>query len=577
MASPTARELADETFARWQYFYKKGMISRRTLVKAAMVWAGAGSFGAIMAGCGEDEDDAPAAPGTTPMATDDDDDDDDVATPVPDDDDDDDDAANGGLIRLAFESDLPTMDPHMHLLRTGIITFYHTHDNLGVRDLETNLIAPWLAESWEILEPTLWEMKLREGVMFHNGDPFTAETVKWNWERIIDPEQASPQIGNHAAIAGVDVIDDYTVQVHTTEPYPIFTERLQNFQLIPEKLAQEMGDEWLAENAVGTGPYKFVEWRRGDQIVMERNDDYWHPDVRPAYKDFIIRIIPGIPTQLAELLAGNVEIVRVVPFDQMPTVDASGVATTRTQAILRTSFIGLDAKGRTSENPYQDVRVRHAANHACDIEGYIANLQPGGDRAPACLNPMHFGFDESIEPHEYDPELARQLLAEAGYEDGFEATWHRGPSSMPNQDQVDQAIQRDLEAVGIRARFDTVADTNVSVARVTEGHAGPMWNWNWGSYSVFDADGIYWDMFHPSTIYNYWENDEFTEAIEEARGSMDADHRQELYSRAQRVIRDEAPIIFQWGFHSVWGVNDNVDWMPAVDEIDRIFTAKPKS
>jgi peptide/nickel transport system substrate-binding protein len=188
---------------------------------------------------------------------------------------------------------------------------------------------------------------------------------------------------------------------------------------------------------------------------------------------------------------------------------------------------------------------------------------------------MHFGFDESIEAHEFDPDLARELLAEAGYEDGFEVTWHRGPSSMPNQDQVDQAIQRDLEAVGILARFETVADTNVHVEKVTEGQAGPMWNWNWGSYSVFDADGIYWDMFHTNEIYSYWENEEFMDLIEQARGSVDADLRQELYSAAQQIVRDEAPVIFQWGFHSVWGVNVDVEWSPAVDEIDRIFTARP--
>src|SRR5690606_32297034 len=102
-----------------------------------------------------------------------------------------------------------------------------------------------------------------KGVTFHNGEEFNAETVKWNWERVIDPEQKSPQIGNHAAISGVEIVDDYTVIVHTKEPYPIFTERLQNFQMIPHKLAQEKGDAWLAENAVGSGPYKFVEWKRG--------------------------------------------------------------------------------------------------------------------------------------------------------------------------------------------------------------------------------------------------------------------------------------------------------------------------
>lgn len=584
---PSARELHERVYANWERFYQEGRIDRRTLIKAAMVWAGgAGALGALAA-CGDEDDDsgssmAPtattggAAPTTAPE--DDEDDADDEPTEAEDDSDDAENGPTGDTLRVIFsESDLPTMDPHMHNLRTGIIAFYHTHDNLGVRNPDTNLIEPWLAESWENIEPTTWEIKLREGITFHNGDPFTAETVKWNWDRITNPEQASQQIGNHAAIESVDVIDEYTVHVHTIEPYPIFVERLQNFQMIPEKLAQEEGDSYLAENPVGTGPYKFVEWRKGQEIILERNDDYWHPDINPPYKNLILRIVPGVPTQLAELLAGTADIVRVVPFDQMAAVDNSGVASTKTQAILRVGFTRLDAMARTAPNPFEDVRVRHAANHACDIQGYIDALQPGGDRTPALLNPKHFGFDPSIEPHEYDPDLARELLAEAGYPDGIDVTWVRGPSSMPNQDQVDQAMQRDLEAVGIRVTFETLSDGLVFTTRHNEGQAGPMHSYNWGSYSVFDADGIYYDMLHSSSIFTYYNNPELDELLEDGRESLDPDERMEIYRKAQRIVRDEAPMIFMWGFHAVWGVSNNVDWSPRADEIDMYFTARPVS
>lgn len=145
------------------------------------------------------------------------------------------------------------------------------------------LIEPWLAESWEYIGPTTCEIKLREGITFHNGDPFTAETVKWNRGRITNPERASQQLGNHASIESVDQIANYVVRVHTIEPYPISVERLQNFQMIPERLAQEEGDSYFAENPVGTSPYKVVEWRKGQEIILERNDDYWHPDItRPT-------------------------------------------------------------------------------------------------------------------------------------------------------------------------------------------------------------------------------------------------------------------------------------------------------
>lgn len=581
MDARNSRDLADENFARWQRFYKKGMIDRRTLMKAGMVWAGVASTAGLLAACGDDDptatpaapagQDPTATPGTSPAATN---------TPSA--------AAptntpgsaapTGGTLRVALQaSENQGMDPHMHNQRTGIIFFYHTHDNLGVRDMSTMQIGPWLAESWEIVEPTTWRMVLRQGVTFHNGDPFTAETVKWNWERITNPEQASQQAGNHAQIAGVDIIDDYTVDVHTTEPYPIFTERLQNFQMIPEKLAQEMGDDWLAENPVGTGPYKMVEWQRGSQYVLERNDDYWNPDVTIAYQNLILRTIPETSTQLAELLAGNLDIIRVVPYDQMQVVQNSGVAEPKVQDILRVQFVRLDASGRgTPGNPMTDVRVRNAVNHAVDIETYIETLQAGGDRTPALVNPKHFGFDPSIMPHEYDPDRARELLAEAGYGDGFTVEWKTGPQLMPNAPQVEQAMQRDLLDVGIDAQFMVIADGSVSSRMTNEGEDPEMASTSWGSYSVFDADGILWDMLHSTSIFSYYENTDFDALIDEARSIVDSDRRIELYSQAQQILREECPMLFMWGLHTVWGVNNNVDWSPAPDEIDRYFWASPK-
>jgi peptide/nickel transport system substrate-binding protein len=574
-----SRNLADEAYARWQWFYKKGLIDRRTLVKAAMVWAGAGAMGSsLLAACGDDDDDSGDGPttggdattttgsGVAPTAA--------GGAPTTGGG-----ATTGGTLRVALQtSENQGMDPHMHNQRTGIIFFYHTHDNLGVRDMSTMQIGPWLAESWEISDPTTWRMVLRQGVTFHNGDPFTAETVKWNWERITNPEQKSQQMGNHAQIAGVEIVDEYTVNVKTKVPYPIFTERLQNFQMIPEKLAVEMGDEWLAENPVGTGPYKLVEWKKGQEYILERNDDYWNEDVTIAYQNLILKTIPENSTQLANLLAGDLDIIRVVPFDQMEVVENSGIAMPKVQDILRVQFVRLDAKGRgTPGNPFTDVRVRNAANHAVDIQTYIDTLQAGGDRTPALVNPKHFGFDTAITPHEYDPERAKALMEEAGYGDGTETIkWKTGPSLMPNAAQVEQAMQRDLAAVGINTEFEIIADGSVASQMTNEGKDPPMASTSWGSYSVFDADGILWDMLHSTSIFSYYENTEFDALIDEARGILESDQRVELYSQAQQILREECPMIFMWGLHTVWGVNNDVDWTPAPDEIDRYFWAKPK-
>ena len=208
----------------------------------------------------------------------------------------------------------------------------------------------------------------------------------------------------------------------------------------------------------------------------------------------------------------------------------------------------FDANGRTAPNPFQDVRVRHAANHAIDIDGLIKSLQPGGDRTPALVNPLHFGYDASIKPHQYDPELAKKLLAEAGHASGFDVTWNTTTSQlMPNAKAVFEAMQQQLGKVGIRVKFQ-VNDARAQDERTRAGQNGPMMDGSWGSYSVFDADGILWDMLHSSSPFAYNENNGPRQAA--ARRPLDARRgacARTLYAKAQKIVRDEAPVLFMWG------------------------------
>ena len=558
MADWTAHDLAEAALERWHWFYKKGWIDRRVLLKAILASGGAAGAGAALAACGGESKDYGKESGPAPSGQ--------AQGQQP--------AQTGkDSITVAFDADLPNLDPHMHFLREGIIFHYHVHDNLGVRDPGTGRIGPHLATSWQPVDPTTWEIDLRKDVKFHNGDPFTAETVKFNWERIIKPEQKSPQQGNHAAIAAVDVIDQYKVRVKTKSPYPIFVERLQNFQMVSEKYVREKGDSAVAENPVGTGPYKFVEWKRDQHILVERNDSYWGP--KPGFRFFRYRIIPEKTTQLAEVLAGNVDVMRAVPPDQTGAVNNSGKAKVATQKILRTGFVGFDAKGRTGPSPFTDVRVRNAVNHAVNIDKYIKSLQPGGDRTPALVNPLAFGYDQSVKPHEYDPEKAKSLLNQAGLGGGFEVTFNRSIGSLlPNAKTVYEAMQQDLEKVGVRAKFQ-MHDTRAFTPLVEQGKGGPMYEWSWGYYSVFDADGILWDMLHSSSPFAYYNNAELDRLLLEGRSTLDEETRKRVYSQAQKIIRDESPAIFMWGFHQLWAVSTSVSWKPDPDEIDKFYTAKP--
>ncbi|MGE3908518.1 MAG: ABC transporter substrate-binding protein [Chloroflexota bacterium] len=496
-------------------------------------------------------------------------------------------AATSGndTIVLVFSSDVTSMDPHNHILREGIKLFYHMFDNLGVRNFETMKVGPWLATSWKPINDLAWEMELRTDVKFHNGDPFTAETVKINVERVINPENKLPQRGNWEAIDHLEVTGPNKVIWHTKKPYPVFAERLQNLQFVPEKVLAEKGPEFLAENAIGTGPYKFVKWERGQQIVMERNDAYWGP--KPAYKNAIARVITDPATAVAELLAGRVDIVPAFPIDQMKTVESSGAGYTSKSDILRTVFIGLDAQARTGPNPFTEKEVRIAANHAIDKEGYISKLQAGGLLTPGNVSKLAFGYDASVEPYKYDPKTAEDILEKAGWKKGadgvrekggqkLEARFLTGNSTVPNTSQVYDAIVQDLNAVGFKINRQHLPDATTRVNQVSDGKGGPMFSWDWGYYSVFDADGILWDIHHSSAPLSYWKSPELDKLLEEGRSTLDEAKRKEVYSKAQKLLREEAVVLFCWSATSVWGVSKKVDWQGRPDEIDRMFEAKPK-
>jgi peptide/nickel transport system substrate-binding protein len=495
-------------------------------------------------------------------------------------------AAPADTVTLVFSTDVGSMDPHNHILREGIKLFYHLFDNLGVRDYETTKVKPHLATDWKPTGDTTWEMNLRTDVKFHNGDPFTAETVKANIDRVLNPENKIPQRGNWAAIDRVEVAGPHKVIWHTKAPYPVFAERLQNLQFVSEKVLAERGPAFIAETAIGTGPYKFVRWDRGQQIVMERNDEYWGP--KAAYKNAVVRIIPDIATAVAELLAGRVDIVPAFPIDQIRTLEASGAGKISTAPILRTAFVALDANGKTGPNPFQDVKVRQAANHAVDIDGYIQKLQAGGDRTPGNVSKLAFGFDPSVQPYAYDQARAKALLQEAGYTAGADGVMEKGgqklevrfltgSSTVPNHRQVMEAIVQDLGAVGIKATIQNVPDSTTRTNQVAEGKGGPMYQWDWGYYSVFDADGILWDMHHSSSNYAYFSSPELDKLLEEGRGTLDEARRKDAYSKAQKLLRDEAAVIFMWSVTSVWGVSNKIDWQGRPDEIDRLFEAKPRA
>ena len=479
-------------------------------------------------------------------------------------------------IVYGLQSDVQNWDPPNSVLRESIILGYNVFDHLAARDLKTGKVGPSLAVSWKNVDDTTWEVKLRKGVKFHDGTPFTARDVKASFDRVLNPENKLTARGNHSKIKTVDIVDDLTVRFHTDGPYPLFVERLTALVMQSEKVMKEKGHEWMQDNPVGTGPYKLVRWQKKQEHLLVRNDDYW--GAKPYYKYVRVRIIPEQATQIAELVSGGVDIIKAVPPDQMDVINKSGSARTGVSPILRTAFIQLDQAARSGPNPMTDRRVRQAVNLAADQDAVIKHVINGlGDRVATAVNPMAFGWDPNLKPYRQDIARAKKLLAEAGFPNGVDVVLNEGPPTVePGLLQTDEAIVADMTKVGFRVKRNYTGDNTVYVARVKEGKSGPMFTWSWGYYSVFDADAILYDIFKCGEFYAYYCNKELDDLIISGRSTLDQKRRTEVYAKAQKLLFDDAAYLYKWGLRGVWGISNRVEYSAPPDEVDRMFLVTPR-
>jgi peptide/nickel transport system substrate-binding protein len=479
-------------------------------------------------------------------------------------------------IVYAVQSDVQTWDPPNSVLRESIIFGYHVFDHLAARDLKTGKVGPSLAVSWRNVDDTTWEVKLRKGVKFHDGTPFGAKDVKATFDRVLNPELKLTARGNHVKIKTVEVVDDLTVRFKTDGPYPLFVERLTAQVMQSEKVIREKGHEWMQENPIGTGPYKLTRWNKKQEHFLTRNEDYW--GAKPHFKHVRIRIIPEQATQIAELISGGVDVIKAVPPDQMDVINKSGQARTSTSPILRTAFIQLDQAGRSGKNPFQDRKVRQAANLAVDMDAIIKHVINGlGDRTATSVNPMAFGFDPNLKPFKQDAAQAKKLLAEAGFPNGFDVGFlTTGPTVEPGLIQTTEAIAADLAKVGIRTKQRFIGEVGPFTNLVRDNKADPMFTWSWGYYSVFDADAILFDVMTCGQPYSYYCNKELDDLVIQGRSTLDTKRRAEIYVNAQKLIHDDAAYLYKWGLRGVWGISNRIEYEAPRDEIDRMFVVTPR-
>jgi peptide/nickel transport system substrate-binding protein len=262
----------------------------------------------------------------------------------------------------------------------------------------------------------------------------------------------------------------------------------------------------------------------------------------------------------------------------MDVINKSGQARTATAQILRTAMLQLDQAARGGPNPFTDRRVRQAVNLAIDADAAIKHVLNGlGDRVATVVNPMAFGFDPSIKPYKQDIPRAKRLLADAGFPNGIDIRFRTGLEVVePAVLQTDEVLSADMAKAGIRAQLNHIGDQTVYTAQVKDSKAGPMFNWSWGYYSIFDADAILYDVFKCGEPWSYYCNKDLDELIVAGRSTLDQKKRAEIYTKAQTLLFEDAAYVFKWGLRGVWGISNRVNYEAPRDEIDRMWLVTPR-
>ena len=480
-------------------------------------------------------------------------------------------------LTVALPSHAPTLDPHMHFERVGILVNINMFDSLLHRSAKLEF-EPSLATSWKALNDTTWEFKIRKNVKFHDGSTMTVEDVKFSFDRVLEPgkeKKKSPQYGNIRAIKDVKIVDAETVQIVTDKPFPLLLERLVFFPIVPRKHIEKVGDEAFGStSAVGTGPWKLVEWKRDQYIKLEAFDQHWRG--KPPFRYLVFRAIPEVATSVAELKTGGVDIIRNVNADLIPDLKNHPMTRISTTQILRVHYISLDMRSA----PFDKKAARQAANYAIDKQGMIEKMMAGlGKQVATVVQPAAFGFDASVPPYPYDPKKAKELLARAGYPNGVDITLH---SAAVDWRPHFEALGQMLTEVGLRTTvkmWDPGPAWNKffqAEGKATNGQYG-----NWGNYSVFDADAVLHPLYHTEPGgwigKHYARVEGLDKLIDEARSTVDQAKRKRIYAEIQRMIREEAPTVFLFTQNDTLGISRKVAYEARPDEWLWLFAAKPQS
>ncbi|SER79822.1 glutathione ABC transporter substrate-binding protein [Salipaludibacillus aurantiacus] len=472
--------------------------------------------------------------------------------------------ADPDALTVNMQSDVSSLDPHFGNDHASLNVKRTIYDTL-VRTDEDLDIHMSLAESFEQEEPDVWEVSLREDVTFHDGTEFNADAVKVNVERMLDEETASPVAFMFEMIEEVEVVDDYTVRFYTEYPFAPLKQHFAHpaGQMISPALieedqqAVEDGEQpgsVINENPVGTGFYKFDSQQAGEEIHLVKNDDYF--DGEAGADELTFRIVPEDLTRVGELETDSAQIIGHLNPNDISRLEENEETKVARHDSASLAYFGFN----TEVEPFDDPDVRRAIAMAINKDDIVEGVMGGAAlKAEGPLAPPVTGASDNLDSIEENVDEARDLLAEAGYEDGIEAELWTDDSRV----RLDTAelIQSHLAQIGVNVEIVSM-ESGAHREQVSEGEH-ELFLGSWGTVTG-DADYGLYPVFHSDSHgmtgnRMFYSNEEVDALLDAARQKMDPDERDELYHEAQQIIVDEAPMVPLYHIEHLAGLRSDIE------------------
>ncbi|MCS6891940.1 MAG: ABC transporter substrate-binding protein [Rhodovarius sp.] len=496
-------------------------------------------------------------------------------------------AVGAQTLTIAIGAAPTSIDPHFHNLGPNNALGQHIFEKLVERDSRARP-QPALAQSWTAVAPTVWEFRLRPGVLWHDGRPFSAEDVLFTFQRVPQvPNSPGGFAGFLRSIAQVEVPEPGLLRIHTHAPNPLLPTELAQVAIIARHVAEGASTEDFNSGraAIGTGPFRLISFRPGDRAELQRFDQHWNGPEHWARVSFRSIINDGART--AALLAGDVDII-----DQVPTSDLARLRRDPRLSVseipsVRVMFLAPDfsrdpstpppgftdhAGNPLPSNPLRDVRVRRAISLAMNREALAERIMEGTAVPTAQWLPEGaFGYDPTLRPPPFDPEAARRLLAEAGYPDGFRVVLHTPNDRWPNDARMAQAAAQMMARIGIGVRVEAMPFSTFAAraARQEFGLRFAAWGSSSGEPSNFLINYVStFDRARRTGASNSsrYSNPELDALVQRAAQTMDDAEREQLWFQATRMVAEDLPVIPLVQLINTWAMRRGLVHDPRMDE-----------